>query len=363
MSCSRRCFSLALSFAAVIGLTACGGSVPAGSPLPVTAAHGSVPRAQEVKRERALPAQLIFVPDSNGSVYLYSLKAAGRGPVALISGLDGLQVQSTVDGKGNFYIGDQALALDKPDVNNVVKFAPPYTGNPVILQTVWNGSYFPPMGLTTDAKGNLYVSACGEYCQLDPNLQGILVYTPGATSPKRFIPVKRYGTLGALTNDGKDNLYGLTWNTRLHTADVFKVAAGATKPKYLHLAGFNAGGDTAGGVAVDAAGNLYVGNTDPASSYILEYRPGAHEPFRQIDMGSWLTMAAYPMFFGFGPDGNLYVPMGCGAGTQSTGTCPQVYGFKQKANHAFESFGSEAGAKTTMSVSFFPNPLLRGARR
>jgi hypothetical protein len=355
---SRRWFSLAVSLAAASGLSACGGAAPAGSSL-----LPNVPRAAHAIHQSALPSQLIFVPDSLGAVYIFSLKSPAQGPVGLISNLPGFQVQSTVDGKGNFYIGSQGTGFFNPDEYYVAKFAPPYNGKPVYMQTVWNKLYFAAIGVTADSKGNIYVSACGEYCNLDPNLQGILVYPPGSIKPKRFIPVKRYGTLGALTTDGKDNLYGLTWDTRLQTADVFKIAAGSNKPKFLRLAGFNAGGDTAGGVAVDAAGDVYVGNTGPASSYILEYRPHTHEPFRQIDEGVWITMAAYPMFFGFGPDGNLYVPMGCGAGTQATHTCPQVYGFKPKVAHSFESFGSQLGATTTMSVSFYPNPLLGGARR
>jgi hypothetical protein len=350
----------ALALPAAIALSACGGGAGSGALAPVSSI---VPAVRGHAHQAKLPSQLLFVPDMVGSVYIYALKNPNqRGPLGVISGLLGDQYQSTVDANGNFYIASQGVGLF-PSTNeyNVAKIAPPYTGQPTFFSTTWQGVIFGADGLTVDRKGNVYVTACGSYCTHDPNLRGVLVYPPGAKSPKEFVPVTGFDTVGALTIDTKGNLYGLAWNVASTKADVFEIAAGTKTVKMLGLRGFRADGNSAGGIAVDTAGHIYVSNPVSLSSYVLEYHAGAHEPFRQIDLGSWLAPSIDPMYINIGPDGNLYVPVGCGAGKD--GQCPQVYAFKPATTKPFEVIGSQSEGGSTMSVATFPNAMLQGAAR
>lgn len=360
MSPAQRGRSIFLATLAAATLSACGGGVPTAqdtAAVPMTSARTFTPGS-------ALPSQLLFIPNGQGSVYIYPLVHPNKtGPVALVTGLLGFQTQTAVDAKGNFYIAAQGSGFFNPKEFYVAKIAPPYTSAPTFLQTSWKGQIFAAIGLTVDKKGTIYVSACGDYCGVDTAVRGVLVYPPGAQTPTQYITLPRFDTMGALTSDANGNVYGLTWNKNTLVADAFEIAAGTTTAKLLNLHGFAGNGDSAGGIATDLHGDIYVTNPGLDSSYVLEYKPGQHEPFRQIDLGAWISMVAYPLFLTVGPNGALYVPIGCGAGTQATGKCPQVYAFRSGADRAFETVGSQSSAGSTISVSTFPNAMLQGSQQ
>jgi hypothetical protein len=352
----------ALTVAAVaLALSACSGApqaTPALDGANVLAAARSV---KAIPKATSLPSQLLFVPDGAGSVAIYPLGDPGSGPVGLITGLPGLQYQTAVDTKGNLYVTNASGGFFNAANFFVAKYAPPYTSAPVKLSTVWKGATFWATGVVVDAKGTTYVSPCGEYCGTDASLRGVLVYPPGSTKPKQLITDPRLETGNGLALDTKGNLYGVSYNTSTNRGDVYEIPAGTTTIEMLNLHGVLGGGDVAPSIAVDPKGNLYVGDPTQFPTVILEYRPGAHEPFRQIDDGVWLSTFEFPRGLIYGADGNLYASIGCGAGAQQTQQCPQIDAFKPNAGKPFETVGVEQHSNYAPSVATYPNAILQAS--
>ena len=340
----RPCLWLTLPVALAV-LSAC-----AGSSMPSAGLLGSpsVLPPRPAAHAHALPSQLLFVPLENGTIDIYPLKNPKKNGVAgQITGLSGSQEGMTVDAGGNlFVVNNGSFAND----DYVSVFAPPYTGAPTILNTVWQNEVFYPEGIAVDASGTAYVSSCGGYCLETP---AVYVYPPGATSPAKQITSSKFNSLAGLAADAKGDLYIAAWSDESFGMDVFKIAAGSSKAKPLHLHGLVTG-DGGNGVTLDAHGILYVSATSSGSNYILEYKPGKRNAFRMIDS---LPFTVSPLMLDVGPDGDLYVPVSC-----SFQPCTQVYGFKPGARKAFESIGAEQNAADTFGVATFPNLLLQGSK-
>jgi hypothetical protein len=294
-------------------------------------------------RAQSLPKELLFIPTEAGTIDIYPLKNPS-GPIQSISGLTASQDQMVTDGAGNLYVVNNGASANDLYVS---VFAPPYTGSPAILNTIWNSQVFFPQGVAVDGAGTVYVSSCGTYCSETP---AVYKYPLGSTSPTQQITSPAFDSLAGLTADAHGNVYALEWSSSTFGMDVFEIKAGSTTPKPLHLHGLFTG-NGGNGLSLDGLGNLYVANNSSGSDYILEFKLGTHNAERLIDS---MPFAQGPEMIDVGPDGNLYVPVGC-----SFTPCPDVYGFKPQGRKAFEAVGNSS--TFILGVATFPNLLLKGA--
>lgn len=296
-------------------------------------------------RRRTLPSQLLFLTPENGTIAIYPLSNPKSGPVATISGLIGGQQQIVVDSQGNLIVANNG-ASGQDDY--IAEYAPPYDGAPTILNTVWQSALFYPVGAAVDSHGTLYVTDCGKYCSETPD---IFVYPSGAKSPASVISSPQFDSMAGLSIDSHDNLYALEWNSSTFATDVYKIAAGTTTPKPLHLHGLSTG-DGGNSVTLDAAGDVFVGNGNSGTNYILGFRPGAHNPYKIIDS---MPFGTEPEMLTFGADGNLYVPANC-----PFPPCELMYAFHPHAGKAFESLGPSQSYEYAFGVATAPNLQLEG---
>ena len=340
----RNCSWLAVFIPAI--LAACSGSPASNAgPFGNTSALPSV--HQNHGRAATLPSQLLFVPNEDGTIGIYPLNDPST-PVAQITGLQASQQGMVVDASGNlFVVNNGASAGD----DYVLKYAPPYTGSPTVLNTVWQSSIFYPVGIAVDGQGTVYVSNCGKYCLETPS---VFVYPAGSTSPTKAIGSSSFNSLAGLAADAPGNLYVVNWNDQTYGVDVFKLKAGSMQPKALKLHGLTTG-NGGNGVTLDANGDMYVSNNSSGSDYVLEYKPGKHNAFRIIDS---MPFTVAPTMIEIGPDKNLYVPVNC-----VFAPCVQAYAFKPKGKKAFESIGPTQNTTATLGIATAPNPLLQGGKR
>jgi hypothetical protein len=339
----RRLF-FTLTISATLGLiTAC-----SGSPAPTAGFRDGADVLPSLSKS-TLPSELLFVPIGDGTINIYPLKNPNKGgPIAQITGLIGDQQGMTVDASGNLFVVNNG-GFGNDDF--IAEFAPPYTSAPTIINTTWNSEVFFGIGIAVDASGTLYVSNCGAYCK---ETAAVYVYPAGSTSPTKAIASPLFSTLAGLGLDKHGNLFIVNCNVQTGAEDVFELPAGSTKPKPLHLHGLVTGNGGAG-VTFDAAGNMYVSSNTVGSNYILVYKPGSRNAFRAIDgmRGNYS-----PTQIDVGPDGNLYVPIGC-----SYSPCTWVLGFKPGRAKPFESIGSVGDQSYTLGVATAPNPLFEGSKR
>lgn len=342
-----RRYCLALIAPLAIGLlAACSGS-PA-SPGGFASTASALPPVGSAAHKRTLPSQLLFIPDESGDIDIYPLKKPDQGGViAQITGLKASQQQMSVDASNDLYVVNNGASAGD---DYVLEFAPPYTAAPTVLNTVWNGEIFYPVGVAVDAGGTAYVSNCGQYCLETP---GIFVYPPGSTSPTKRLTSPSLDSLGGLTIDAHGDLYAFGWNVNTFACDVFKLKGGSAAPKALHLKGLDTG-NGGNGLSFDGSGDLFVAANSSGSNYILEYKPGSRTAFRAIDS---LPFTDEPAMLDVGTDGNLYTSTVC-----SFGPCTWVYGFKPKGKKPFEQIGSSSAA-AILGVATAPNLRLKGNHR
>jgi hypothetical protein len=317
-------------------------SVAAVLPAPSPGAVRAV-RAPATK----LPSQLLFVPSETGTIQIYGLKNLSK-PLAQISGLQAYQDQMVVDAHGDLFVVNNG-----PYGNDdyVSEYAPPYNSAPTILNTVWQGETFYPVGVTVDANGTVYVTNWGAGVGETPE---IFEYPAGATSPATAVTSPLLGSLGGMSLDRNGNVYVLNEDPDSLGADVFKLKPGSKKPIPLGLRGLL--GIIRNSVAIDAEGDLYVSSA-VTSDYVLEYQAGKTEPFRVIDRASWFQSG--PLKLAVGPDDNVYVPVAC-----TDSQCPEVYAYGPHGNQPLEQIGSQVfSAEGTMSVALAPNIALQGSAR
>ena len=168
-----------------------------------------------------------------------------------------------VDGAGNVYAACSGI---QPDIYSsdgyILKFDS--NGNPTLLANL--GGMAVPNGITVDSAGNVYVSATGESKLYKVTPQGVVstfAGGPGGGSKDGVGTAAQFFEPGGLAIDGAGNLY--VADTR--NQQVRKVAPDGTVTTLAGQAGVNGNQDGKGsgalftdpqGVAVDAAGNVYV---------------------------------------------------------------------------------------------------------
>jgi sugar lactone lactonase YvrE len=144
-----------------------------------------------------------------------------------------------------------------------------------------------PQADAVDSHGTLYVTSSTN------NL--IVEYPKGSTTPSlTFSPAQGFAV--GLTLDKQDNLY-VTANG---SSAIWRYAPGSTKGQALP---YKVPGSYPNliGVAIDDKGRVFVG--DASNNSIYGFSGTSSTPFETITQG-----LNYEYFFGFGPDGNLYVP-------------------------------------------------------
>jgi hypothetical protein len=291
-----------------------------------------------------LPSQLLFAGTGNEAIDIYSLQNPNQyGVLAQITaGLAGTQFQMTSDSAGDLFVVNDNFLNSSEEY--VTVYAPPYNGSPTYL----TGVEF-PLGVAVDASGTVYVSNCGAYCFQTP---AVYVYTNGSTTPTGEITSSSFSSLGGLALDKAGNLYVGNSNRTTGATDILRVPAGSSTPKALGLKGlFNIGGPGVASVAVDKHGDLYAG-ANSNSLYLLFFKHKKRTASRIIDPFSFFDV---PGMTAYGPDGNLYVPIDC-----PNSSCEgAVLGFEPKSGTPFEAVGSPAASAGVATV---PNGLFSGAR-
>ena len=289
----------------------------------------------------SLPSQLLFLQTRYETIDIYPLVNPNQvGSVGQIANsLVGTQYQMTVDAAGDLYVvNDNFYQYDE---QYVTVYAPPYDGYPTIL----NGVEF-PLGVAVDKFGTVYVSNCGTYCSVSPT---IFIYTGGSTTPTGSIALHTGLSPGGLAIDAASNLYVVASDRATGASDVYEIASGSSTPVALNLQGlYNLGGPGIGTIAIDPAGDLYVG-ANSNSTYILEFKPGKTKTSRIIDPFSFFDI---PGMLNYGPDGKLYVPINC----QSVDTCEgDVIAFRH-AGTPVESVGDSTNGIDGVATA--PNAIL-----
>jgi hypothetical protein len=308
---------------------------PAAASTEPVSARAPAYAAQRAHRASSRP--LLFVPNGAEGINIYDLhNPLKHGTIMTIkNGLVGIQYGMATDTAGNLYVvNDNEDVLDQ---EYVTVYAPPYTGAPVKLTGI-----VLPLGLAVDKTGNVYVATCGSYCGSTP--AGIYVYPPGATQPMSEITSPLFKSLEALTIDSAGNLYAANYDPVSFGGSVLQIPAGTTTAHDMHLKGLG----RAWGVAVNAAGDVYV-SCDNSASYVIGFKAGKTAGSALID--SYELQYALEALQ-FGPDGNLYVPLFNGVSNQP-GELVVYHGNKQ-----IEEIPQTG--QFVMGVATFPNPAFGG---
>ena len=173
-----------------------------------------------------------------------------------------------------------ALYVANETGRSITVYAPGATGNAPPLRTIAGGNtgLTFPNSIARDTAGRIYVVNLGTS---GASAETLTVYADSATgnvAPVRTIPgidAGRHNT-GGVAVDAAGRLYLATVGVGGVPGDTIKVfAANASDnatPLYT-IAGTNTGLNVPGGIALDAAGRLYVANY--GSSTVTVYAPGA----------------------------------------------------------------------------------------
>jgi hypothetical protein len=235
----------------------------------------------------------LYVSNGEGTITVYAAGATGNAtPTATIAGSNtGLSFPSGIalDGAGQLYV---ANSLNCPNVSDcfdasITVYAAGATGNATPTATIHgsNTGLHDPTGIALDGAGRLYVR----------NLAGITVYAAGATGNATPIATIQVSTTGlglvpaGIALDAAGRLY--VANPQLAgvgsssgSIAVYAAGANGNATPIATIQGSNTGLNTPAGIALDAAGRLYVANPGNGGSVgpwagpgntVTVYTPGA----------------------------------------------------------------------------------------
>jgi len=171
-----------------------------------------------------------------------------------------------------------------------------------------------PNGIAVDSAGTVYVTSGSSVGDTY-----VLEFPKGATSPS--VQVDGFGLAIGLAIDKAGNLYV----GDAHTNEVFEVAKGTTKPVDLALTEL---ADPTG-VAISPKDDLYVSNESPSAFAVHGYKLGQTTPFVTITDGT-----DGPYAIGFSASGTLFV----GNGYKQPGN---VTAYKKNATAPYETIAGE----------------------
>ncbi|MBV8720651.1 MAG: hypothetical protein JO277_00790 [Candidatus Eremiobacteraeota bacterium] len=186
---------------------------------------------------------------------------------------------------------DQVVYIANPGNGTVTAFAP-WSASPVL--TIPSAAGAPnPYTIALDSAGNLYV----ENFQLSSG--AVVVFPPGSTTPSRVITGLTAPAFGLAVDSSGD-----VFVTEYLTQDVkeFTPSGGSTPSRILSKSTSPSGINKPAGLAVDAAGNLYVANGGGTIG-VSVYAPGTSTtPAATFNAGMNL-----PAQLAFDAVGDLYV--------------------------------------------------------
>src|SRR2546422_1060764 len=256
---------------------------------------------------------LYVVNSGANSVAAYAPGASGdAAPTAVIHGGSNTGLNGprgiALDAAGNIYVANYG-------VGTVTAYAPRASGNAAPTATIGgsNTDLSYPVGIALDTTGNLYVA----------NYYGssITVYAPGASgnaTPSTTIAGSNTGLSWpwGIARDAAGNLYVVnSWSSSGSTSiTVYAAGASGNATPSATITGNNTGLSGPHGIALDAAGRLYVANG--GSNTITVYAAGATGNAAPIaTIAGANTGLSGPIGLAFDPAGRLYVTNDAGSVT------------------------------------------------
>ncbi len=252
------------AFAALVlsSLSGCAGAGTPGMPTAGVLAPASSGNAAAPRSQR-----LVYVSDQlQKSVLAFPAGERARDPEPAMTISFGVIPEGVwVDRHGILYV---ALSGQTPSqAGKVEEFKP---GATTPFRTITDGISV-PQSLVVGADGTLYVDQI-----FDLSVE-ILEYPAGKTSPAKTLEITDKGepAAGGLTLDAAGDVYVHVLFIDDPPSRVFRFAAGGTTGADLHLHGLG----NATGLTGDSSGNLYVAD---AAAGIAVYAPGQTKPNRKI---------------------------------------------------------------------------------
>jgi hypothetical protein len=230
----------------------------------------------------------LYVSNAGNTITVYAAGATGNAtPTATIAGSDtGFTGGIALDAAGQLYVAN-SLNCDFSDCHDasITVYAAGATGNPTPTATIHgsNTGLYDPSGIALDGAGRLYVA----------NGQSITVYAAGATGNATPIATIQGTNTGLYYPAG----IALDATGRLYVANpvgpllpscgpgsiaVYAAGANGNATPIATIEGSNTGLNTPAGIALDAAGRLYVASpgfggcgSTSRSNTVTVYTPGA----------------------------------------------------------------------------------------
>jgi streptogramin lyase len=256
---------------------------------PCNTSHVAAARGEDSKR-------VLFVSNLIGSIRVYSADIHEKDPPMLRQITSGATRPEGVwiDSKDTLYAVN---AANGEEPATLVEYK---RGASSPFRTITNGLLYGPGAVAVANDGTVYLNTVRE-SETGALTGAVVVYASGKTTPKETIalpePAEYALSAGGIAFDPKGNVY-VANEGNLDTVNVFKIAPGSSQATNLDLTSY--GGDA---IAMDGAGNVYAGGYAGGYSgyFIAVYPYGATSPSRTIP----LSFQAYGITAAH--NGTLYV--------------------------------------------------------
>jgi len=220
---------------------------------------------------------LYVANEGANSITVFATGATGDAvPTGVIAGGDtrlDSPVAVTLDAAGNIYVANFDVT-----VPSITVYAPGASGNAVPTAVITGGQtgLCDPFALAVDAAGNLYVA---NHCA-----NSITVYAPGANgdvAPDRAIVGDQTGlsSPSGLALDASGRIYVTNQGDLFGenaSVEIFSSGASGNAAPLARIAGGSTGLVAPAGIALDAAGNIYVPNANASPADVTIYAAAAN---------------------------------------------------------------------------------------